>query len=260
MSNEIQTRQTNAVTLKGVVDRVNMVHEILSKIMKDGTHYGVVKGCGPKKVLLKPGADLLAMTFRLAPEYRVDRRQLGGEHVEYEVTCVMFGPDGAKIGEGVGSASTMESKYRYRWNDGVKVENPDIADVYNTVLKMAKKRAHIDATLTCTGASDMFTQDLIDDEGEEKTAPKPFTAPKVKTDALTVAGLIESVEVRDGEKNGKPWKKYGIHIGGMVVGTFDTKIGESAVTMNANATGAAITYTSDGKYNTAVSIAEHVKA
>ena len=43
-----------------------------------------------------------------------------------------------------------------------KVENPDIADVYNTVLKMAKKRAHVDATLTATAASDMFFQDLED--------------------------------------------------------------------------------------------------
>ena len=41
-----------------------------------------------------------------------------------------------------------------------KVENPDIADEYNTVLKMAKKRAYIDATLTVSGVSDLFTQDL----------------------------------------------------------------------------------------------------
>lgn len=41
-----------------------------------------------------------------------------------------------------------------------RVENIDIADTYNTVLKMAKKRAHVDAILTVTAASDIFTQDL----------------------------------------------------------------------------------------------------
>ncbi len=41
-------------------------------------------------------------------------------------------------------------------------ENPDIADTYNTVLKMAKKRAFVDATLTATAASDSFTQDVED--------------------------------------------------------------------------------------------------
>jgi hypothetical protein len=44
-----------------------------------------------------------------------------------------------------------------------RVENQDIADTYNTVLKMAKKRAHVDAMLTATAASDIFTQDLADE-------------------------------------------------------------------------------------------------
>lgn len=43
-----------------------------------------------------------------------------------------------------------------------RIENPDIADVYNTVLKIAKKRAQVDCTLTAVGASDLLTQDLED--------------------------------------------------------------------------------------------------
>jgi len=43
-----------------------------------------------------------------------------------------------------------------------RVENTDLADTYNTVLKMAKKRALVDATLTATAASDIFNQDLED--------------------------------------------------------------------------------------------------
>lgn len=41
-----------------------------------------------------------------------------------------------------------------------KVPNPDIADTYNTVMKMADKRALVAATLNATAASDIFTQDL----------------------------------------------------------------------------------------------------
>ena len=37
-----------------------------------------------------------------------------------------------------------------------------LADVYNVVLKQAKKRALVDAVLTATAASDLFTQDLED--------------------------------------------------------------------------------------------------
>jgi hypothetical protein len=43
-----------------------------------------------------------------------------------------------------------------------KVENANPADVFNTVLKIAKKRAFVDATITATASSDFFTQDLED--------------------------------------------------------------------------------------------------
>jgi hypothetical protein len=58
-----------------------------------------------------------------------------------------------------------------KFNDGdPRIENQEIgrvehdnpADYYNTVLKMGKKRAFVDAVLTATGASDIFTQDIED--------------------------------------------------------------------------------------------------
>lgn len=105
-------------------------------------------------------------------------------------------------GNGIGLCSTMEKKYRYRNAsdyeitdqpipddarehkqeyrkqgfgmkkiDGVwhwvkyregQVENPDIADTYNTVIKMACKRALIAAVLNTLAVSDTFTQDVED--------------------------------------------------------------------------------------------------
>lgn len=43
-----------------------------------------------------------------------------------------------------------------------RVENPDIIDTKNTVLKMAKKRAKIDAIIGVTRSSGIFTQDMED--------------------------------------------------------------------------------------------------
>jgi hypothetical protein len=43
-----------------------------------------------------------------------------------------------------------------------RVENDDISTLKNTILKMAKKRAKIDATLSATRSSGIFTQDLED--------------------------------------------------------------------------------------------------
>jgi hypothetical protein len=235
-----------AMTLKSVVDRVNVVHQVMDKVMQKGTHYGSVPGCGSRMVLLKPGADVLAMTFRLSPEYRITRHEMQDGHREYEVTCIMRGADGTVIGEGVGSASTMEKKYRYRNGE----ENPDIADVYNTVLKIAKKRAHIDATLTCTGASDMFTQDLID-EDESKPARKKVEPPK-PIDGNEVFGTIEDVKVKDGGTADKPWRKFGVVIGGEAYGTFDRAMGEAA--QGAIGKACQATYKDDGKYKTLLTL------
>ena len=69
-----------------------------------------------------------------------------------------------------------------KWPDGAaeiegqsvdKVEHDSPADFYNTVLKMAKKRAFVDATITATAASDIFTQDIGDDDGNAET-PEPL--------------------------------------------------------------------------------------
>ena len=67
---------------------------------------------------------------------------------------------------------------------GEKVENDNPADVYNTILKMAKKRALVDAVLTATAASDIFTQDLDDltdrlaaHQPPADSAPAPAPAP-----------------------------------------------------------------------------------
>ena len=41
-----------------------------------------------------------------------------------------------------------------------EIENPDLPDTWNAVDKMAKKRAYVDAVLSVTGASAIFTQDI----------------------------------------------------------------------------------------------------
>ncbi len=56
-----------------------------------------------------------------------------------------------------------------------QIENPDPADVENTCLKMGKKRAFIDGTLTTTATSGLFSQDL-EDSGVAIDAPKPGAA------------------------------------------------------------------------------------
>lgn len=57
-----------------------------------------------------------------------------------------------------------------------RMENPDIADQYNTVAKMSKKRSLVDAALTATGSSHLLTQD-IEDMAHEEPPPKTEAPP-----------------------------------------------------------------------------------
>ena len=47
-----------------------------------------------------------------------------------------------------------------------QVKNPDVSDLVNTIDKMAQKRAFVAAILIATNASDYFTQDMEDFNGE----------------------------------------------------------------------------------------------
>jgi hypothetical protein len=73
-----------------------------------------------------------------------------------------------------------------------RVENPDLPDQWNTVRKMACKRAHVAATLFATGASELFTQDVEDmahgpdAEKSEPRAVRSSASPPTESEMATV--------------------------------------------------------------------------
>lgn len=154
---------------------------LIESALKEDRDYGVIPGT-KKPTLLKPGAERINAAFACVAAYEVLEREIDhdrpnhyvkrswvwgqrkGEKIwseepgqseglyRYVVLCrLIHRESGVEIGQGVGSCSTMESKY---------IDRP--RDVENTVLKMAKKRAYVDATLTTFGLSDQFTQDVED--------------------------------------------------------------------------------------------------
>jgi len=203
-----------AMPIQKIRQQVLLIQEVLQHVMRENEHYGKIPGTD-KPTLLKPGAEKISVTFRLAPSYDLKRTDMPEGHREYEIVCTLTHiPSGQVVGQGVGSCSTMETKYRYRnvadyevlddsipkdakekkqeyrkkgfgmkkvdglwvwvkYKDSERQDNPDIADVYNTVLKMAKKRAHVDAVLTATAASDIFTQDMEDFRDVVDVTPEP---------------------------------------------------------------------------------------
>ena len=117
MGNELLKQEqtiTRPMTVQEVKEQVAVIQQILAAVMKDGEHYGVVPGCGKKKVLLKPGAEKILSTFRIGTELKIEDLA-DGYDFRYRVVCRGFYiPTGNTIGYGVGEASTGEKKYKWR--------------------------------------------------------------------------------------------------------------------------------------------------
>lgn len=212
------SRAGDEMSVEQLVERVRKVHHVQREVMKEGVHFGKVPGVD-KPTLLKPGAEVLGMTFRLAPDFDITEQVRDGDHLTVVVRCKLHhAPTGTLLGAGMGSCSTKESRYAYRKGErqcpscsketiikgkeeygggwicfarkggcGAKfgdkdpkitaqvvgrIENPDVYDQHNTVLKMAIKRAHVAAILFVTCASEIFTQDVEDMPRAEAEAPR----------------------------------------------------------------------------------------
>lgn len=129
-----------------------------------------------------------------------------------------------------------------------KVENPDVADQYNTVLKMAKKRALVDAIITATATSDIFTQDVDENMENESEAPLAAKATPITRKPLPpdyepwakgeppmpepgqeeIVTHITNVTYKSGTSKGKNWTLYFIDTKDGKFLTFDKKHAESA--------------------------------
>lgn len=165
--------------------------QLMAELLESGVDYDQIPGT-PKPTLLQPGAQQLCTVFHFCPSYQVaDKTEIldeGREFLSYIVTCrLIHRESGLMVAEGIGSANSREVKHRYRWegrdDNRHRVENPEVLDLQNTLVKMAKKRALVDATLNATGASRLFTQDLEDlqgmAQGGERTARPAGNRPSV---------------------------------------------------------------------------------
>ena len=129
-----------------------------SKLIRD-VDFGVIPKT-KKPTLFKSGAEKVAFAYGLMQRYEiVNRISSGGDapFFYYEVKCSLIHIEDGKeypFTEGYGCANTGESRNGF-------------AGAYNsanTALKMAQKRALVQAALAISGLSDMFTQDMENED------------------------------------------------------------------------------------------------
>lgn len=153
--------ETKPVTASGArgltVEEAKTFNDEMSRFIETvlvaGTDYGVIPHCS-KPTLLKSGAEkilnYLGLIARTEIVNRVEDYNVG--FFSYECKVFLIDYNGVVKGEGIGITNTREG--RYAKNSGYAVQN--------TVLKMAKKRALVDAALNVGNLSARFTQDMED--------------------------------------------------------------------------------------------------
>lgn len=201
--------------VQATMQKISQFQAVVQGALRKDHDYGVIPGTGTKPTLLKPGAEKILMLMGLTSEYEIAERvqDYVNGFFAFTVKCVLSKGD-IRVTEGLGHANTKEARYARRWMTENKlpegldkknlqkrekqskygpgtyleylVENDDPYTLVNTVLKMAKKRAQVDAALTVASLSEIFTQDLEDlkgitNEGDEPAPPKTGAPPPKPT-------------------------------------------------------------------------------
>jgi len=175
-----------AITINAARERINMLQSFVKDMMIPNVDYGVIQGC-KKPSLLKPGAEKLCDIFGFSKQLEVLNRiedwNIGLFH--YEIKVVLTNKKtGLVEAEGIGCCNSKEKKFK----------NQDSFTIINTLLKMAKKRAMIDAVLSATRSSGIFTQDIEDIEPDKPSDNFNANGNQINNAKYNRSNIVQKVE------------------------------------------------------------------
>ena len=195
--------QSDMATFKSDMGKIAQWQNLVQTHLKEGKDYGTIPGT-KKPTLYLAGAQKIIMLGKLRSTFEVldETKDWEKEFFQFEIRWNLWIGDQIIV-QGVGLCSSKEDKYRYRWVpekklpnnikkenllckelDGkygkykvYRVENDDVCSIANTILKMAKKRALVDAALLVGSLSELFTQDVEDLPEEYLNSDRPESKP-----------------------------------------------------------------------------------
>ena len=186
----IENAEQHSTEIAPRLNAMQHIADIIKSALKEGINndYSTIPGTN-KPTLLQPGARKVALLFGLTPEYKatdkvVDynvkwiEKKLNYQtkqwyqtevqgHFEYEYQVDLKDRNGNLIASGVGSCCNREKG---------KSDMPA-----NSIMKMAKKRAFVDAVLSIANLSELFTQDMEELNKKPVTTTTATEQPKTTT-------------------------------------------------------------------------------
>ncbi len=202
-------------SIKAIVYDLKMAERLVTEVLEEGIDFGQIPGVAGKG-LWDPGASKIINAFECYPRHKILYHEETDDRITWAIECeIILRANGAVVGAGVGSCSTREPKYKYRWftkgeatelgftepqidaakskkgkrrsQEGnfyevteYRLENPEYGEQVNTILQMAAKRSETDASKTlpavATALRRLFDADKKD--RREKAGSKKTSAGK----------------------------------------------------------------------------------
>lgn len=173
----------NTIKLQNNVDKLledrKYFSEKIFPILVYDKDYFIIMG---KKSLAKGGAEKLLKIFNLVAKFEVDKETMSLIKQDGVIAyiCTLSDNDGEFRGEGRGADNLLRHK-----SDS------------NKTIKMAQKRAFVDAVIRTTGLSDIFTQDLEDMSINNIKAQKSEKCEKCNIDISTaIADYCNKIKIQ----------------------------------------------------------------
>jgi hypothetical protein len=179
--------QVTPESIQETMQSISLFQDMVREILVRDIDYGRIPGT-PQDSLWDPGASKTISSFNC---YCGQRRILRLDDNETRIVVCVEVPLISRrlqqeVGSGIGAASTLETKYKYRWvahpkewgydDDAIKtfktkrgredgrettlyrIPNPEHSELLNTIIKMASKRAEVDAAESLPGVSSVLRQ------------------------------------------------------------------------------------------------------
>ena len=163
---------------------ISLLQKLVRETLVRDIDFGRIPGI-PTDNLWDPGANAILNAFNCrVGERRVLslREEIDRLSVILEVPIISR-DTGREVGSGIGAASTLETKHKYRWVSGddaqqlgydiaalkqrankesgeveCRVPNPEHDELLNTIVKMASKRAEVDGAESLPGVASVLRE------------------------------------------------------------------------------------------------------
>ena len=170
---DLTVPENRAAAIDELAAQVSLIRESMERVLVRGVHYGTIPGTN-RPSLWQPGAELICQLFQFQTQMERSDQYEDWERgiFAYTYRCRLLNRAGELITEREATCSTEEKRYKEQQQErvnrqGRKLGAMPAAEMRETIVLMAQKRAYVAAVRAAGACSAIFTQDddIVPDQG-----------------------------------------------------------------------------------------------